>query len=108
MELLQDSTPTPDAVGIGVVLAQRHLGQRRKLAADSCCRCCPARQILVPPRSLPLGVGEGEIERHLPPLPVARALLNESGHALLLVLGAEQAVEQAALEADALAERVLE
>ena len=35
-------------------------------------------------------------------LPIARPLLDEGGHAFLLVLGAEQAVEQAALEADAL------
>ena len=39
------------------------------------------------------------------PFQFARPLLDEGGHAFLLVLGAEQAVEQPALEADALAER---
>src|SRR5688572_23749966 len=38
----------------------------------------------------------------LPPRPLARPLLDESGHAFLLVFGSEQAMEQAALEADAL------
>ena len=42
------------------------------------------------------------------PGPLARALLDERGHAFLLVLGAEQAVEQAALEIDALRQRHLE
>src|SRR5438309_1563520 len=41
-------------------------------------------------------------------LPVTRPFLDEGGHAFLLVLGAEQTVEQAALEADPLAERDLE
>src|SRR6476661_4030657 len=41
-------------------------------------------------------------------LPIARPLLDEGGHAFLLVLGPEQAVEQPALEADALSERHLE
>src|SRR5438067_11569697 len=41
-------------------------------------------------------------------LPVARPLFDERHHAFLLVLGPEQAVEQAALEADPLAERDFE
>src|SRR5690606_1031639 len=45
-------------------------------------------------------VGDG----WLPPGELARALLHEGGHAFLLVLGAEQAGEQAAFEGDALDE----
>src|SRR5690349_17090026 len=41
-------------------------------------------------------------------LPVARPLVDEGGHAFLLVLGPEQAVEQPTLETDALAERDFE
>src|SRR5690348_5668845 len=40
--------------------------------------------------------------------PIPRPFLDESSHAFLLVLGPEQAVEQAALESDALAQRDLE
>src|SRR5437764_9325200 len=44
----------------------------------------------------------------LPSLPLAGPLVDERGHAFLLVLGAEQAMEQPPLEPDALAERDFE
>src|SRR5687767_741514 len=44
----------------------------------------------------------------LPAGPVAGALLDEGGHSFFLVVRAEQSVEQAALEADALRQRHLE
>src|SRR4051812_19994482 len=63
---------------------------------------CPAlaRFAAIPPPILPSPMNA--TRAILPTLPIARALLDEGGHAFLLVLGAEQAVEQAALEIDAL------
>src|SRR4051812_38852714 len=45
---------------------------------------------------------------NLPSLPIPWPLVDEGGHAFLLVLCPEQSVEQAALEADALRQRDLE
>src|SRR4051812_16825153 len=44
----------------------------------------------------------------LPALPLPRPLLDKGGHAFFLVLGAEQAVEQASLETDTGAKRKFE
>src|SRR5687768_3166487 len=63
---------------------------------------CPAlaRLDAMPPPILPSPMNA--TRAILPSLPIPGPLFDEGGHAFLLVLGAEQAVEQAPLEADAL------
>lgn len=56
------------------------------------------------PESVPFGA----TSEHLVVRPGGLALLGESGHALLLVLGGEEGLEEAALEAETLLERELE
>src|SRR5205085_12010149 len=69
---------------------------------------CPAlaKFAAIPPPMLPSPMNA--TRAMLASLPVRRTLLDEGLHAFFLVLGAEQAVEQAAFEVDALGEAVLE
>src|SRR3954453_12009388 len=69
---------------------------------------CPALARLgaIPPPMWPRPMNA--MRAMLTSLPIARPLVDEGGHAFLLVLGAEQAMEQSALEPDARAERKLE
>src|SRR5688572_11882949 len=65
-----------------------------------------ARLAAMPPPMLPSPMNA--TRAILSTFPIPRPLLDEGGHAFLLVLGAEQAMEQPALETDALGQAHLE